>query len=75
MKCTKVAFSKKIAGSTLKANKHHPKQYRKECRSYYCQQCNAWHLTSMENKTPPQATDVKLIERERWEKLLNNKEN
>lgn len=48
MECLRVAYKKKEAKALLRRNKKHPKQYRKEKRMYYCERCNAWHLTAAE---------------------------
>lgn len=53
IKCQKKSYDKKGAQTAL--NKIHEslgrqrKRYKrsKEVRYYYCEQCNAWHLTSM----------------------------
>ena len=41
----KVCFTKRQARQVLN-NIDYRKQYRKESRMYYCDYCNAWHLTS-----------------------------
>ena len=50
--CEKKQFTKKEAEEALKRNKKSSKQYRKECRSYQCPECNMWHLTSRKNEPP-----------------------
>lgn len=53
IQCQKKSYDKKGAQTAL--NKihesfgNHKKRYKrsKEVRYYYCEQCNAWHLTSM----------------------------
>ena len=52
MKCNKKKFSKfeamlYLVNSDFKNKKRKGRTKRKECRYYYCKQCNAYHLTSM----------------------------
>lgn len=52
MKCNKKKFTKfeamlYLANSDLRYKQSKGKTRRKECRYYYCKQCNAYHLTSM----------------------------
>lgn len=52
MICSKIKHpTKKDAITALNYIKKYEKkrQYRKECRAYYCDDCMAWHLTSKEN--------------------------
>jgi len=49
--CTKIKYtelSAKIKLSHIKSKLKHKqhKHKRRECASYYCTECNAWHLTS-----------------------------
>jgi len=69
--CNKECFRKRDAEIALKKVHKSSKNYRKECRTYYCEKCNAWHLTSKELNTP---VEFELLEKQRWEKLLNNKD-
>jgi hypothetical protein len=71
MPCNKVKFKKKEAESSLKVLSNMGKPYRKEKGCYYCEECNAWHLTSNEEKKKVQ--NVKLSFKDKWKKLLNNK--
>ena len=55
MKCTKRKFSKFeamlfLAQASMNRKRRKGKSRRKECRYYYCKQCNAYHLTSKERK-------------------------
>lgn len=68
--CAKKCLTKSEAAAILKHNKHHSKQYRKEQRSYYCKDCNSWHLTSQEDLT--ETLEIKIINKKRWKKLLMN---
>lgn len=54
MSCTrlKACFTKQQAAKALEQIKL-GKQYRKEDRTYYCEECKAWHLTSMPAYTKP----------------------
>jgi hypothetical protein len=67
--CNKECFKKREAEHALNRVKKSSKQYRKECRMYYCDKCNAWHLTSKETNEPK---EFKILEKDRWLKLLNN---
>lgn len=69
--CSKKCFSKLEATTTLNYNYRHGRQYRKEVRMYYCEYHNAWHLTSMEDE-PAEPTNVKLIHKKRWKRLIMN---
>lgn len=68
--CDKVKFTKSEAEQALIRNKKSSKQYRKECRKYYCVFCNAWHLTSMEDKSKSLVVKVKLKYKNIWKKLM-----
>lgn len=68
--CGKECFRKRDAELALKKVKKSSKNYRKECRTYYCETCNSWHLTSKEEWVDQEELDV--LEKERWEKLLKN---
>lgn len=69
--CVKVKLSKKEATIALKTFPRVGKQYRKEKRIYYCDHCNAWHLTSHDNmeKTEP----LKLTLPKKWHQILKRK--
>jgi len=73
--CTKVQLTKKQAVEALRVLSNCRKQYRKEKRYYYCQDCNAWHLTSMADKVPPLKTDIDLVHTDKWLNILHAKEN
>lgn len=50
-RCTKRKFSKfeamlVLVQAEMRYKKKNGKSKRKECRYYYCKQCNAYHLTS-----------------------------
>lgn len=45
--CVKNKLTKKEARTALNVAHHHRKKYRKEVRTYFCGQCQAWHLTSL----------------------------
>lgn len=66
--CSKECFRKRDAEIALKKVKKSSKNYRKECRTYYCEKCNAWHLTSKEEWIDVE--DLKLLEEDRWKELL-----
>lgn len=66
--CDKRNFSKQEAEYILKKNKKSSKQYRKECRDYYCEYCNSWHLTSEEKKTVEEQIHLSLLGK--WKKIL-----
>lgn len=56
MKCNKRKFSKfeamlYLVNSEFKDKQKKGRTKRKECRYYYCRQCNAYHLTSMDSNT------------------------
>lgn len=50
--CHKVPFSKKDAATIVNNNKRQGKRRkgRNEVRYYYCAECNAYHLTSRDEK-------------------------
>lgn len=53
-KCIKKKFTKLeammyVARSEMKNKKRKGKSKRKECRYYYCNECNAYHMTSKFN--------------------------
>lgn len=73
MDCVRVSYTKKECKAILRHNKKHPKQYRKEIRMYYCEICNAWHLTSKEYVPNEQHNQpVKSKHVGAWLKLLIN---
>lgn len=65
--CRKVKFTKKEAETFLK-HIDHANQCRREKRAYYCEYCNAWHLTSQEERV--EILDIKPIYEDKWKKLL-----
>lgn len=48
-KMTKFEAMLYLANSDLKYKQSKGRTKRRECRYYYCKQCNAYHLTSMSN--------------------------
>ena len=55
MKCNKRKFSKfeamlYLAQASMSYKKRKGRSRRRECRYYYCKECNAYHLTSKERK-------------------------
>jgi hypothetical protein len=46
--CGKLKLTKREAQHAIKKAGKNRKQYRREKRFYYCEMCNAWHLTSQE---------------------------
>lgn len=70
--CNKQSFTKKDAEAAIKKAKKSSKQYRKECRKYYCDRCNSWHLTSKEEGYNDKQGELPILHRERWKRLLNN---
>lgn len=77
MSCNKQKYDKKSAISALNhCKKHRNKQYRKECRYYFCDECNSYHLTSEEEHSERMyLKEEDLIFKSRWEYLMdkNNK--
>lgn len=54
-KCNKKKFTKfeamlYLAQASMNYKKRKGRSKRRECRYYYCKQCNAYHLTSKEKK-------------------------
>lgn len=49
MSCGKHCFSEKGARTALNKAKRSKRQRRREKRFYYCHDCNAYHLTSLES--------------------------
>lgn len=49
MSCGKHCFSAKGARTALNRAKRSKRQRRREKRFYYCHDCNAYHLTSLES--------------------------
>ena len=72
--CKKVKLTKKEANAFLKEVKKWRNSYRKEKRSYYCEECQAWHTTSKdfieEFERVEEISDPTYLEQ--WNKLLNN---
>lgn len=46
--CKKLIFTRNNAKAVIKNNKKSGKQYRKAKRSYYCDRCGGYHVTSMD---------------------------
>lgn len=69
--CSKVKFTKIEAASALNFAKKDGRKFRREQRYYHCPECNHWHLTSHELIEGKKVKEIELIEKERWEKLLN----
>jgi len=69
--CFKRQFSKQQALNALEKVKTKGRPWRKESRSYYCDSCGFWHLTS-DAKTP----DITIIKPQtlsfskKWKKIL-----
>lgn len=71
--CNKKKLTKIEAEHAIKITPKSRKQYRKECRTYYCGLCNAWHLTSDKfKKDITQRPDADLSFKNKWEQLLNS---
>jgi len=68
MPCVKVCFSKAEATGALKSKMRGAKQWRREKRIYYCEEHNAWHLTSMDSGT--KVVNIKLTFADRFLKFL-----
>lgn len=67
--CHKEKFDKKTAKTILNQCKQ---EHRKECRIYYHEECNAWHLTSMEEYFLIEEIPInELIFCKRWQELSN----
>lgn len=64
MECKKQKFDKKGAKTVLN---HCKKEHRNEKRYYRCDNCGFYHLTSLEEYTPPIVIDLQF--NDRWEKL------
>lgn len=71
--CNKVKLTKRQASEFLNSVKRYRNDYRREKRSYYCEECNAWHTTSrdLEQETSiiEEISDPTYLEQ--WRKLLN----
>lgn len=69
--CNKQKYDKKSAITALNyCKKHKNKQYKKECRYYYCEDCGFYHLTSREEYEEPVKLELKdLIFKDLWVKL------
>lgn len=72
MACTKIRFNKKEVQGALNTLRNKGRQYRKEKRYYQCDECGAWHLTSMDAQHQD-PKPVKLAFRDKWKELLQNK--
>lgn len=49
MGCNKISFTREGAEAALgiiRSRKNNKKAEKKPCRKYYCNDCEAWHLTS-----------------------------
>lgn len=69
--CNKLSFTKKQSELAIKKAKKSSKQYRKECRNYYCEECNAWHLTSKEEFVEGEE-NFNILYKDRWDRLLKD---
>ena len=69
MNCGKVIFTKKEAEAILKKKKHSSKKGKKEKRTYYCVDCNGWHLTSEAEPNIYRNTISKKFKKQ-WKKFL-----
>jgi len=69
--CSKQGFTKKECQTILNQNKFkNKKKYRKECRFYYCKECNTYHLTSDEEYNERvYLTEKDLVFQSQWDKL------
>jgi hypothetical protein len=72
MNCSKVKFTKREAQESLNFLSGIGKQFRKEKRTYYCKECNAWHLTSREDIEEVKAKNVRLKFKDKWKQYLKN---
>ena len=70
--CVKVKYSKKDAKATLKYLKQQYAQYRKEVRYYYCDECNAWHLSSKVTGESGAPKEIPLRFESKWKQFLEN---
>lgn len=70
MACGKVCFTKKESENALKFKLKKGRQHSREKRNYYCEECNAWHLTSME-EFEPEITEVELKFEQKWKNLID----
>jgi hypothetical protein len=68
--CNKKKFSKNEAIWALKRKGKSSKNYRREIRYYFCEECQAHHLSSKEDKEDTINIEVTLIDK--WTKLLNH---
>lgn len=69
--CHKECFNKKTAQTILNQCK---KEHRKECRIYYHEECNAWHLTSQEEYNEVvQLEEKDLLYCQKWKELQKDK--
>lgn len=69
-KCHKKSFTKREAEYVVSHNVRPAKQYRRECRLYYCDIHNAWHLTSDEQEDT--TIDIEITYKSEWERLLEH---
>lgn len=68
MGCYKECFDKRGAETVLNECK---KEHRKECRIYFCDKCNAWHLTKHEEWEPPTFLHINQLKyKKKWKKLM-----
>ena len=71
--CNKQKFDKKTAQTILNERLNKGKKWSSEKRTYYCEECNAWHLTSIEEwEEPIQLEITELKYANKWKKLLRN---
>lgn len=70
--CNKRCFTKREADSVLKYDINKHERWRRECRTYYCEEHSAWHLTSQEYVNPKEVEELKSKYKKRWKKLMKN---
>ena len=67
--CNKRIFTKRQAEAILRLKPKGSRKRKKEVRTYFCEECNGWHLTSME-VPPEEIVEVDVINKEKWSLLL-----
>lgn len=71
MWCNKNKYDKKTASTILNDRKKKGKKWSREVRYYFCEECQAHHLTSKEEWEEPIKLELdELVYKEKWKELM-----
>jgi hypothetical protein len=69
--CNKKSFSKKYANEIVNRHSAVGRQFEREKRAYYCEEHNAWHLTSTAEYFGG-TKNAEVSFKDKWSSLINN---